>query len=236
MNLANVRMYPVLIMAGALLALTGCATEPDPSQELETATAPTTEGTQGKASDADTSAAEAGEEPAPQERTEQSEEPAPENGEQPEDEERAAAESPEETEPTEEEAQEEESYEVSEEVYEQTFDEVEQTIQELNEIIRNRNFQAWKEKLTQRYIDTYSSPERLEELSQKPLLERNDIELTSLQDYFRWVVVPSRSNVRLDDLDFQGEDRVEAIMEVRDQAVTLYELRRLDNSWKVDEF
>lgn len=130
----------------------------------------------------------------------------------------------------------EQDYDVTDEVYNETFDQVEATIDELNRIIQDRNFDAWQDKLTERYIETFSSPERLEELSRTPVLERNNIELSSLRDYFRWVVVPSRSNARLDDLNFHGANRVEAIMEVRGQRVTLYELRRVDGSWKVDVF
>ncbi len=125
---------------------------------------------------------------------------------------------------------------VSVEVYERTFAEIEETIAELNRVIQAKDFRRWQQYLTREYIETYSDPLTLERLSETPILERNNIELTSLRDYFDWVVVPSRANARLDDLHFVSEDQVEAIMEVRGQRVILYQLSNLGGDWKVDEF
>lgn len=125
--------------------------------------------------------------------------------------------------------------EVSEEVYEQTFDEIEATIEELNAVISARNFDRWRNYLTDAYEEEYSDPARLEEISGMPILERNDITLTSLRDYFNWVVVPSRQDARLDDLRFLSENEVDAIMEINGNRVILYRLRKIDGRWKVDE-
>lgn len=127
-------------------------------------------------------------------------------------------------------------FEVTEEVYEQTFDEVEQTIARLNTIIRERNFEAWKSYLTDEYEEEYSDPETLAEWSESPLLQRNEITLRSLEDYFNFVVVPSRSNARLDDLEFVDENTVEAFMNVRGRRALLYLLRKEDGVWKIDTY
>jgi hypothetical protein len=128
----------------------------------------------------------------------------------------------------------EEPIEVSEEVYEQTFDEIEATIEELNAVIAARNFQRWQTYLTDEYVDEYSDPERLAEISEMPILQRNDITLSSLRDYFSWVVVPSRQDARLDDLRFLSEDEVYAIMNINGNSVILYRLQKVDGRWKVD--
>ena len=125
---------------------------------------------------------------------------------------------------------------VSVEVYERTFSEIEETIAELNRVIQARDFRRWQQFLTEEYIDTYSNPATLRQVSETPILERNNIELTSLRDYFDWVVVPSRANARLDDLRFVRSEQVEAIMEVRGQRVILYQLTNFDGDWKVDVF
>jgi hypothetical protein len=129
-----------------------------------------------------------------------------------------------------------EEFEVTEEVYEQTFDEVEQTIARLNTIIRERNFQEWKSYLTKEYEEEYSDPETLAEWSESPLLQRNEITLRSLEDYFNFVVVPSRSNARLDDLEFVDENTVEAFMNVRGRRALLYLLRKEEGVWKIDTY
>ena len=125
---------------------------------------------------------------------------------------------------------------VTEEVYVKTFDEVEKTIGILNEIIRDRDFEHWKRYLTQTYIDEFSDPETLRARSQSPILQRNNIVLRSLEDYFNWVVAPSRANARLDDLEFVNDDTVIAIMVVQGQPVILYQLKNTDGVWKIDLF
>ncbi len=126
--------------------------------------------------------------------------------------------------------------EVSEEVYDQTFAEVEATIGDLNRIIASRDFDAWRQYLTERYIRTYSDPRVLEQSSQSSVLVRNNIVLESLEDYFTFVVVPSRANARLDDLVFIREDTVEAIMIIGDRRYVLYLLKNVNDSWKIDTF
>ena len=88
--------------------------------------------------------------------------------------------------------------------------------------------------MTDAYEDKYSDREELREISNMPILQRNDITLRSLRDYFRWVVVPSRANARLDDLRFITENEVEAIMSINGQQVILYHLKKVDGSWKID--
>jgi len=123
--------------------------------------------------------------------------------------------------------------EVSKEVYAKTFSEVEKVIKDLNTIISNQEYDAWVSYLTPEYRRQMSSPANLNELSSMPLLKRNNIVLSSLQDYFTWVVVPSRSHVRLDDLVFLNENTVDAIMHVRGQSVILYRLEKRNGAWKI---
>lgn len=125
---------------------------------------------------------------------------------------------------------------VSKEVYSKTFEAVEKVINELNTIISNGNFRAWTSYLTQQYVQEMSKPSTLQALSRSPILKRNNIVLTSLEDYFSHVVVPSRSNARLDDLVFLDENTVEAVMVVRGQRVILYQLEKRDGKWKIGLF
>lgn len=129
-----------------------------------------------------------------------------------------------------------EPIEVSEELYVQTFTEVETTISELNEIISRGDFSAWQYYLTPEYRMTYSDPDVLRQSSQSSVLIRNNIILRSLEDYFNYVVVPSRSNARLDDLVFLDETTVEAIMVINEQRYLLYLLKKSDDRWKIDTF
>jgi hypothetical protein len=127
-----------------------------------------------------------------------------------------------------------EEFVVTEEVFEQTFQKVEEVILELNRLIRAKDFEGWLEYLNDEYIGTYSDPALLAQYSESDRLKSNGIVLTDLEDFFTYVVVPSRANLRLDDLVFLSEDQVEAIMIIRDQRVSVYKLRLIDNEWKIE--
>ena len=130
----------------------------------------------------------------------------------------------------------EETFEVTEELFEQTFSEVERVIGQLNTVIQRRDYRRWLTYLTPEYVSHYSNPQTLQEISDMPILTRNEIVLRSLEDYFEWVVAPSRANARLDDLNFLNPNQVEAIMVIQGRPAILYRLRNVDGSWKIDVF
>ncbi len=127
----------------------------------------------------------------------------------------------------------EEEYQVSEEVYKQTFDDVESLIQELNEIIKRKDYSTWRTYLTGEYREKYSNFAVLDKLSNQPTLQKYDITLNSLKDYFIYVVAPSRANAKLDDLVFEDENYVKAIMEIKGNRVILYQLENVNGQWKI---
>jgi hypothetical protein len=122
---------------------------------------------------------------------------------------------------------------VSEEVYSRTFDEIGDFIRNLNRIIRDEDFQTWLSYLSQDYIHTTSDPAFLWQQSQKPLLKQNNVELTGLEDYFFRVVVPSRNQAQLDEIEFLDENHVKAISIVRGTRVVLYLLVHEQGNWKI---
>jgi CRISPR/Cas system endoribonuclease Cas6 (RAMP superfamily) len=69
--------------------------------------------------------------------------------------------------------------------------------------------------------------------SESPLLKKYNIVLRSLQDYFHYVVVGSRQNVRLDEIKALDENRVRAYMYINESPVIIYELQRTDGRWKI---
>jgi len=55
-----------------------------------------------------------------------------------------------------------------------------------------------------------------------------------LRDYFFFVFVPSRQNMRVDDILYVSPTRVYAIMEVGpDQPVAIYILDRTESGWQI---
>ena len=124
-------------------------------------------------------------------------------------------------------------YRVSEEIYSRTFDEVAEFIGNLNRIIREEDYSTWVSYLSEGYIRTTSDPAYLKAQSEQPLLKQNQVKLRSLEDYFYHVVVPSRNQAQLDEIEFLDENHVKAISIVRGTRVVLYLLTREQGNWKI---
>ena len=127
---------------------------------------------------------------------------------------------------------------VSREQYDATKEEVQHFIGELNQIIRRRNFNAWKDSLSPEYLAQISSAENLRQISEQPAMKTRNIALKNAEDYFIFVVVPSRANSRVDDIEFIDRNRVKAFT-VRinkdgdEEKLLLYNLEKSGNTWKI---
>jgi hypothetical protein len=127
---------------------------------------------------------------------------------------------------------------VSEEYYTMTKEDVQRFIEELNHIISTRNYNAWKNALSPEYFAEISSPQNLQQLSELPAMRTRRIVLRTAEDYFIYVVVPSRANSRVDDIEFISRDRVKAFTITTNrvgevQRLRLYDLERNGNMWKI---
>jgi len=117
-----------------------------------------------------------------------------------------------------------------------TREEVQSFIEGLNKIISNKNYSAWRSALSNEYFRQISSSENLRQMSEQPALKNNNIVLRTPQDYFNYVVVPSRANSRVDDIQFIGRNRVKAFTINKNRAgeeqrLVLYDLEKVDNTW-----
>jgi hypothetical protein len=123
---------------------------------------------------------------------------------------------------------------ISQEVFNSTKVDVQQFIQNLNAIIRDRNYRAWVSHLGDDYYAEKSSPGYLAQVSEQPRLKTQKIVLSNAQDYFTHVVVPSRQNDRVDDIEFVSPTRVKAYtMTPNGQRLRLYDLESSGNTWKI---
>ena len=122
---------------------------------------------------------------------------------------------------------------VTPELYNRTFDEVQHVIAELTALINAADFDGWKSYLTEEYIARTSDPGFLADASRSGVLQKSGIVLHSLKDYFENVVVRSRIQASLDDINFVDETHVKALTIVDGRPVILYYLVREDGRWKV---
>ncbi|AEJ19554.1 hypothetical protein [Gracilinema caldarium] len=123
---------------------------------------------------------------------------------------------------------------ISQEVFDTTKGEVQALIEKLNLIIRNRDYEAWVQYLSPSYKTALSDSEFLKNASESSRLKNQNIILKNLEDYFLYVVVPSRANDRVDDIEFISKNRVKAYtITNKGQRLRLYELEKTAGNWNI---
>ena len=137
---------------------------------------------------------------------------------------------------------------ISEEVYSTAKADIQALIADLNGIIRARNYNAWVLNLADSYFELISSDsflaDRTEDLYRRDQIVAQNLGrdprmvqkriLRDPRDYFINVVVPSRSNDRVDDIDFMSLNNVKAYtVDQRGQRLVLYNLEVIDGKWKI---
>jgi hypothetical protein len=122
---------------------------------------------------------------------------------------------------------------ITPEVYNTTKRDVQQLIKELNGIIQSRNYKAWVSYLGPTYFEEINSQDFLRRVSESSFLKSKNMVLSSVNDYFTHVVVPSRANSRVDDIEFVTQNRVKAFTIANGQRLRLYELENFGNGWKI---
>lgn len=113
-----------------------------------------------------------------------------------------------------------------------TKSEIELVVEDLNQIVLRKDYVRWQEYLSDDYIETFSDKTMLESVSRS--LPVKGIKLKTLKDYFTYVFVPSRQNMRVDDIQFVSPTRVYVIMEITpDSPAAIYILENTSVGWKL---
>ncbi len=121
----------------------------------------------------------------------------------------------------------------SPELYTRTFDEAKTVIADLTRLIAEQDYDGWLSYLTQEYVAKTSDPDFLSRASHSGVLQKSGIVLRSLKDYFEHVVVRSRIQASLDDINFVDATHVKALTIVEGRPVILYYLVQEGGRWKV---
>jgi hypothetical protein len=118
---------------------------------------------------------------------------------------------------------------ITKEEYDNAKGEVQQLIQKLNAIIKARNYPNWVSYLDDAYFRLINSREYLDRINRT-----YNLNLYNARDYFTNVVVPSRANDRVDDIEFVSQNRVKAYtISQKGERLRLYDLEKTNESWKI---
>lgn len=110
--------------------------------------------------------------------------------------------------------------------------EIQLVVEDLNKITYTRDYSRWLTYLSAEYKAEFSNPATLETVSAN--LPTKGVKLGSLKDYFTYVFVPSRQNMRVDDIKFVSPTRVYVIMEIAPKSpAAIYILEKTGTEWKL---
>lgn len=124
------------------------------------------------------------------------------------------------------------SISITKEAFQQTKTELETVVEGLNKVTFSKNYEQWLQYLSDDYVATFSNKNTLDEVSNS--LPVKGIRLKNLKDYFNYVFVPSRQNMRVDDIMFISPIRVYVIMEITPGSpAAIYIIEKFPNGWKL---
>ena len=115
--------------------------------------------------------------------------------------------------------------------YIDTKAEVELIVEELNKITETSDYHGWLKYLSDDYREHYSNKTTLQETSKQ--LPIQGITLNTLQDYFKYVFVPPRKNIRVDEIIFTSATTVDVIMKTSSKRYYVYTLAKEKSAWKI---
>jgi hypothetical protein len=123
---------------------------------------------------------------------------------------------------------------ITKEEFDTTKIEVQQLIQKLNSIIKAKNYTSWVPYLDENYFRLISSREYLDRINRTERMRKANLVLSNARDYFNNVVVPSRADDRVDDIEFVSQNRVKAYtVSQRGERLRLYDLEKTNEGWKI---
>jgi hypothetical protein len=123
---------------------------------------------------------------------------------------------------------------ITKEEFDTTKVEVQHLIQKLNDIIKAKNYTSWVSYLEEDYFRLISSREYLDRINKTERMRKANLVLRNARDYFNNVVVPSRANDRVDDIEFVSQHRVKAYtVSQKGERLRLYDLEKTNEGWKI---
>ena len=109
--------------------------------------------------------------------------------------------------------------------------EIEDTIRELDYAIHNGDFEKWNAMISDESRQYWSTKANLENISL--IFRSQGLELCTLEDYFRYYVVRSRSDKTSGRIRYSNPDYIKVFESNTKKDVIFYEFAKEDGVWKV---
>lgn len=120
---------------------------------------------------------------------------------------------------------------ISREEFNADKNEILQIIGELSNIMTDYDYESWLKYIDKDSINYYSNPKNLQNASKRI---PGKIKLSNLNDYFRFVFVPSRKGRSVEEIRYISRDSVKAVQVREDRDIVYYNFIRENSKWMVN--
>ena len=114
-----------------------------------------------------------------------------------------------------------------------TVSEIIEVVKKLNEITEKKDYSGWEAFLSESYKQEFSKPSVLKKTSENLPGAARGIKLKDLNDYFRYVFVPSRQQGRVDDIQYLSPIRIRVLKKEKLKELIFYDLEKINGKWKL---
>lgn len=116
--------------------------------------------------------------------------------------------------------------------YHDTKNELKVIVESLNKVAATSDYTKWLTFLSETYKKEFSSLSTLNRTVAN-LKKKNvsGFKLENLKDYFKYVFVASRQNIRVDDIEFLSPVRVNVLMVNSGKRLLVYDLEKINGRW-----
>ena len=110
-------------------------------------------------------------------------------------------------------------------------------INELNSVMKEQNYRAWLNYLDEESKTYWSNKSNLKKAQKR--LPVKGLTLATLEDYFKYIFIPSRQGNEMDEIRYETESSVKAVQIRTDEKghyagdTVYYYLRKVNGSWKL---
>lgn len=105
-------------------------------------------------------------------------------------------------------------------------------ISELSKIMESQDFNKWLSYLEPDSIEYYSNPVNLRKAQKK--LPNKTITIRNIEDYFKFVFIPSRQRSQVDEIRYISKSSIKAVQVKEDKSIVVYYyFTKVGNKWLV---
>ena len=102
-------------------------------------------------------------------------------------------------------------------------------IEELDVIMRDKNYSAWLTYIDSESIEYWQKPANLKKAQKR--LPVKGLSIRNLQDYFRYVFIPSRQGRTISEIRYESSTYVKAVQVVEEEDIVFYYFNKINGKW-----